>query len=602
MICFVEKKRLLPYLLVLLVCTPVVHAASGDPLDVRILVDASKALHESDSLGLRSQTVRSLVSQIPEDAVAGVWGYAHLTQRYAKHAKATGLWKQVASVHAEHLSAMGVGQNPQAAFDNVLWDLTEPDRGEIHLVWLSDGGIRLDGQAASQESQEYLLNTLANRLAANRVVLHTAFIGPVRDDSNVALLMQLSQVTGGIHRNIETEVASNELARDIVRRAQAGSEAVVDALGRFKIATGTERFTVMWQRDDQQLPSIVRPDGERLHRMTAIPNGRWLLADEFEMATIESPVPGWWKVEGPAPLRLGVYGDLAIKVQGLRSPVIPSEETSVLIELFHWGRRVEHGSFLDLLDVQATMIQAGVEQPLPIQREGSGYRAYFVNLQDGAYELVVKVQGPTFTNRLVLPFEARNPLRVEVAASDGLAAWLSFSHHQVRYDSLRVSAKVRRPPNLGVIVPAQALPAGLWLVPLENTEGIVEMNFSLAGNYLNGEGFFLKTKPITLNLPLTSEDAQVFHFDAQGERLDAIEVANRELDVSANAPEPEPELVVQATPVPEVVPQEPPAKTLPMWFVGAISFVSLLIAAALWWFLRPRELHLPESDLAVADA
>ena len=88
------EKTSATYLLVLLVCTPVVHAASGDPLDVRILVDASKALHESDSLGLRSQTVRSLVSQIPEDAVAGVWGYAHLTQRYAKHAKATGLWKQ----------------------------------------------------------------------------------------------------------------------------------------------------------------------------------------------------------------------------------------------------------------------------------------------------------------------------------------------------------------------------------------------------------------------------------------------------------------------------------------------------------------------------
>jgi hypothetical protein len=65
------------------------------------------------------------------------------------------------------------------------------------------------------------------------------------------------------------------------------------------------------------------------------------------------------------------------------------------------------------------------------------------------------------------------------------------------------TGKVRRPPKLVVLVPAEDMPIGLWRILLENQVGIAELTFSLSGNYLNGEGFFLKTRSVAVNLRLT---------------------------------------------------------------------------------------------------
>ncbi|MFT7652179.1 MAG: hypothetical protein ACI9ON_002218 [Limisphaerales bacterium] len=77
------------------------YAAAAQP-DVRILVDVSAGMHERDTAKLREVAMCTLVQQLPEKAMAGVWGYAQLTQRFANHAQSSALWKPVAVVHAKN--------------------------------------------------------------------------------------------------------------------------------------------------------------------------------------------------------------------------------------------------------------------------------------------------------------------------------------------------------------------------------------------------------------------------------------------------------------------------------------------------------------------
>ena len=402
-----------------------------------------------------------------------------------------------------------------------------------------------------------------------------------------------------MHLVVTDSDQARRFAQRVIRGLQSGTEAVVDSNGRFQIAPGTERFTVFWPQQEGAEPALVQPDGHRLSRSTALASGRWLVAKDFEMAFIEVPMSGWWQIEGSTANRISVIGDLDIKVSGLRSPVVPAEETSVLLELFHWGRKLQSPEFLDLLEVDAWLVQAGKRQPLAIERSEAGFRAFFVNLDDGAYEFEAKVVGPTFSNQVVLPFHAKNPVHVCLRATEAdISAWLSFTHTAVNYGSIKATAKVRRPPQLAVLVPAEPMPSGLWRIPIENNVGIAELTFSLAGNYLNGEGFFLKTKPVAISLPLAPDSETHFRFDTQGRRTDidevgqqsAIRVAETAFEAPAAKPNQQlPELVAAVAVTPPI---SPSSNVLPWWFVALISSISLSLAGFVWWFFRPIPLQL----------
>lgn len=576
------------------------QATASSALDVRVLLDVSERVHQRDQQNVRQTIVKALINQLPPSTTGGVWGYADLTQQFARHGQMSDMWKQVAAIHVEHLTAASRAQNPLRALTNVVWDLDQPDRGRVDLIWLSNGRIALADESAELASRTELIQSLGNRLAAARIVVHTVALGPVAEGDDFQLLQQLSEMTGGLHRVVSSDSDARQYVQALIRLLQAGTEAVVDAQGRFQVAPGTERFTVLWRVEEGSMPGLRTPAGRELSRLTSVPAGRWLHTRSYEIATLENPAPGWWQLTGPKPLRVGVFGDLQVKVAGLRSPVVPSEETSALIELFHFGEQLTSNDFLDLLDVRAWLVQGGSRQPLPIERDASGFRVYFLNLDDGAYGLEVALVGPTFAHQIVYPFTASNPLRVELRGDEqGRAtAWLSFSHPDVDYAGLTATGKFRKPPQLGVIIPAQKMPSGLWQLALPETEGIVELSFSVKGNYRSGDGFFVKTQAQAVTLPIAAGEPQVYRFDAKGKQL-AEPAPGLEPSIPAETPDESATSVAAIEPpAPVAAAAEPetstPAPVLPWWFVLLISVVSISAGGLVWWFFRPAALSLPE--------
>ena len=590
-------------------CKLIFTSASVMALDLRVLVDLSESTHIADEKGVRSELIRELVHFLPNDAQGSVWGYAGTTLRMVNHGPTDRMWRQVVDIHGRHLSVRGRQADPESAFRNVLWDLDKVDREPIELIWVGAGELNLGQGGDIGKSRDLLVNELIPTLASQRVRVHTLVL-PEASEQGRELMRQMAESSGGLFAVATDSAQVKKYAEDVLRLIRAHGEALLDPRGRFQIGPGTERFTLLWQQGGSAtVPELRGPNGAIYHRKTPLPDGRWLLAQDYEMVTINDPEPGWWEASGNA-LKVGVWSELDFVVSGLTSPVVPTDETSAYIEIFSDGTRVESAAFLDLLDVRAWLVSGGDKDPLPVERDQTGFRAYFVHLDDGAFELEVGVIGPTFAERTVVPFVAKNPLRVDVETSTGgAAAWLSFNHPDIDYRTLKATAKVRKPPQLAVLVPGQRMPGGVWQIPVGEQEGILEISFSISGNYLNGEGFFLKTNPAALTLPLPPGETQTFKFDASGTRLDSRALAVQKEDpepvaqfVAAVAAEPS---AAEQTPVPlaDQVREEAPVLSLPIWFVSAVSGLNFCLIAFLWWFLRPGAIELPQlpdTDAAAA--
>ncbi|NOX52532.1 MAG: VWA domain-containing protein [Gammaproteobacteria bacterium] len=581
------------------------------PVDVRVVVDVST--HTSPArFDMNRQGLELLVQSLPDSAKAGVWTFAHVTRQVAKYGPADMLWKQVAAIHARNLKQTSSSSVLADALRVATWDMLDSDRGVSHVVVFSDGHMSKGrGDKHVDKTRDSLLQEWATQLKLARVVVHTVVTG---DGGDVDLLRQIAHLSGGIHQRIDNVEQMQNFVLGVLQFVQLQPQAVVDDSGRFQIAPGAEVLSLMWLRQDADVvqPTLLRPDGTRLSRYTPLENGRWLLAERFEMASIEEPQPGWWQVMGAQPQKVAVFGEIDILIEGLGSTVIPSDESSALIKLYSAGEHIKNTDFLDLLSVRAWLNSEGDRVPLPVDRVGSGFEAFFVSLQDGSHDLEVQIIAPTFVRQVKYPFAATNPIKVEIVENQAgeAVAWVYFTHADVDYRSVKSTAKVRKPPKVGSLVPGIKLPAGLWQIPINETEGIIEISFSMSGNLLNKKGYFLKTRPITLNLPLPENVKHVYRFDAQGNliaRPEPMEVAAMGEGVLASAPGnvgsaqglsskqgsavsqiPQTASATALISNAQVAFATPATKTplLPLWFAGLIVALNLGLGALIWWMFR----------------
>ena len=660
-------------------CTLLVISPPSVQADVRIVVDASNSMDSQDPQNLRGAAIEQLVRTLPEDSYAGVWGYAKIVTQAVKYAPADRLWQQIAVIQGQHMVEQPLFDSDQADLINALeaatWDLAERSKrpalggltppanarpiqsntsnnGASHIVLISNGLLNTGKTKREHDNdRQLLLNAWASRLASAGIFVHTIAITAASKSksenagqvgkSRVAgqdsgalenpyldfnLLRQISQLSGGLHKLVRNKAELQEFLLDLQALINRVPQAEIDNNGRFEIAPGAQRLTALWFLDEKKAQSayLLQPDGTVINRLTPLTSGQWVRAQNFELVSLQQPQSGWWRVVGIDPAQLQVIGEIDIRVDGLNLPVIPSEESHALVRLYSQGKLVNNDDFLDLLDVQVWLNtqQHGVKSAsrglLPIERTEDGFKAYFVSLGDGAHELEVVVNAPTFKRKLVLPFVAVNPLKVEVEQKPGenAFAWLTFSHAEVDYASVKAALQVRKPPQVGQIIPATQMPGGLFHVPIPYNSGSLESSFSITGNYLNGKGFHLKTKRQTISLPVTetmrlrfgadgkllTEGAAKRLFDSSPGVTDGASMPDMAADnvhlalntQQQNAAAEDSSSMADLVKASSAQQNNEPIATIPWWMIGAITGVNLLLGLLLWWWQKPAPLDLDE--------
>lgn len=578
--------------------------ANPSAIDMRLLVDVSQATHIADKTGARRTALEYFIRTLPDEAVAGVWSYARYVRQVAKLGPSNGLWKQVASIHAASLQP----EDQRAKLTEALRAASKlPNRHSgskpTHIVLLSSGvidtGLGID--ADTKARQALLTQWLPEQQAQNRRI-HTFALGDPSQTDHV-LLRQLSDSTGGLHLIANSEASLQQGLLDVQAHIEPQPMVQADSAGRFQVAPGAERLTVTWfgASDLSQSPSLQLPNGIELNRSTALPTGRWLVDEAFEMLTISQPPPGWWRLQGKNPDKLVVFGEIDVEIEGVEATVVPTDESRATISLFDAGKRIEQASFLDLLEVRAWVHSGPDRSPLPVERQSTQFVAHFVSLDDGPHQLEVELVAPTFKRQFKVPFTVANPMLVDILpdAEGTPVAWLQFTHPKVDYATLKATGVVRKPPQIASLIPGERMPGGVWRIPLDQNDGIVEVSFSVAGNFLDGSGLFIKTKPHAIRLPLVPGERQRLRYDAQGKMVEMPPLSDA-WGEREGLPEPaaKPTDVIQAPPTPQTNTLAEPAESslplIPLWFVGLISLLNVALAGLVWWFNKPKTLLLTQ--------
>ncbi|MCR9258481.1 MAG: hypothetical protein NXH95_02070 [Pseudomonadaceae bacterium] len=578
--------------------------ASAAPVDLRLVVDVSQATHGADRSNARRTALEYFIRALPDDAYAGVWSYAQYVRQVAKLDISDGLWKQVASIHAASLQPEG----GQAKLEAALLAATKlPARHDTsqaaHMVLVGSGVLRSGaGETADKQARQRILTQwLPEQRTRNRKI-HTIAIGQPEHSDHV-LLRQLSEFTGGVHVVAGDATGLRDALVDVLAHVEPQPLVQADEAGRFQVAPGATRLTVTWFGAPELSadPRIELPDGQTYSRNAALTGGRWLLDQSFEMLTIEDPLPGWWTLKGKVPDQLAVFGELGVKIDGIDATVVPTDESKATISLFDGDQLISLPSFLDLLQVRAWVHSGADRSPLPVERVDTQYVAHFVTLDDGFHELEVEIVAPTFKRRFLMPFTVANPMLVDILADENgqATAWFQFSHPEVDYATLKATGMVRKPPQIASLIPGQALPAGVWRIPLDQNDGIVEVSFSAAGNYLDGSGLFIKTKPHAISLPLMAGERLRLRYDAQGKMIEMpapdlflAEGLAEETDTAYAEPSTTTQTPASAAEPTAAVPAASELPLIPLWFVALISLLNFVLAAGIWWLNKPKPLEL----------
>lgn len=114
------------------------------PGDVRIIIDISGSMKDTDPQNLRRPALNLLVELLPDNSRAGVWTFGRYVNMLVPLDTVNASWRRNAKAKSSEINSAGLNTNLVDALDKALWQMA-PDSGYQHtVILLTDGRIDMD--------------------------------------------------------------------------------------------------------------------------------------------------------------------------------------------------------------------------------------------------------------------------------------------------------------------------------------------------------------------------------------------------------------------------------------------------------------------------
>ncbi len=412
------RSYLLALCLILVVPVAWSDASLGGGLkpDVRLLIDISGSMKESDPENLRAPALDLIVRLLPEGSRAGVWIFGEDVEELVPHRVVDAEWREQAQAAIGAIDNSGQRTNIPAALAAATYDLQRMDPGyRTSIVLLTDGKVDVSqSPVANATAARKLLAEEAPSLGRTGIPVHTIALS---EEADWTFLRSLAHATGGIAEEAGTAaelttiyLQSLEMVAPTARVPVAGQS--------FQIDDSVEEFTaLMFFKEQQTEVGLVSPSGVRYQPGNESEQVLWFSNRQFALVTVRSPEPGEWRMEAPegATTRVTVISDLRLEVDPLPNN-LPADRVSQLgIRLLEKGQAISDPSVLELFSIGVSI-------------EGPGGRSVTIDVsadyaapQDGEYRVTIPALGEAGRYQVKVLVEAgalqrELPMYVEVAA------------------------------------------------------------------------------------------------------------------------------------------------------------------------------------------
>jgi LPXTG-motif cell wall-anchored protein len=434
-----------------------VHSAHADLVgpglkpDLRLLIDISGSMKESDPDNLRGPALELIVRLLPDGAKAGVWIFGEDVKVLVPHRVIDEAWREQARKAVARIDNSGQRTNIPAALAAATYDLGSMDTAyRSSIVLLTDGKVDVAASPmANAAAARKVLGKIAPQLGATGIPVHTIALS---DEADWTFLRALAEETAGLAEKAETAgelteifVQSLDVVAPTARLPVAGS--------RFEIDESVEEFTALvFFADDSERIGLVDPAGKHYRPEQPAAGVDWFVTERFALVTVSSPATGSWQLEAPAGarMRVTVIADLQLEVDPLPASMPAGRAGEIGIRLRSEGDVLRDPEVLGLLAIELAIkgpdgkvetIDVSSRYPVP---ETGEYRVAVPAFEEGGrYELLVRVNGKTLQREL--------PMYVEIIASPARSA---------------ISTRPPELPETSLLVPIASLVGALTLIGL----------------------------------------------------------------------------------------------------------------------------------------
>ena len=605
------------------------------PFDVRIIIDISGSMRQTDPNNLRIPALNLLLELMPEGAQAGIWTFGRYVNNLVPVNSVDDAWREQAKKSAIGITSVGLQTNLSGALNDAAWGLKVDSGYQQSVILLTDGKVDMadSGNANSEEintaERKKLMSQVLQKYRVAGANIHTLALSDLADKN---LLQEIALETDGLYSEAQdAEALMKAFLRAFDRAVPADQVPMED--NTFIIDDSVKEFTalIFKRSEGSQESALLAPGGGRLSELEHPESVRWHKDVSFDLITIKQPEAGTWIAEADLDPsnRVTILSDLALSVEGIPATIFPGDKLDVEISLTNEGIVIDQVEILRLTDMAMKVITASGREGSKVLSDpenpppGGVYREGLYRLKEmGQYQVDIIAEGRTFQRKRSFsmtmiqpveithhPDEDKGVYRIEVRAlSDNLDVERS-----------RVIAKIKSPDENTIIqsvvfdVEAQA-----WISEVEATKGPGQyrVDLNVRGVTQSGRNFKVKPEGIIFNLPIEPEESAQENVangaiandeSLEGEDASAVEAMPEEVSEPGPAGMSEQEqgvapaiamdditevIPVDATKVDEVVAdevlvgEESEGEGLAWWIYLILVMVNIgVIGAGVWWFM-----------------
>lgn len=390
-------------------------------LEVRILVDVSGNMKQSDARGFRQSSLKLFAKLMPTGAKAGIWIFDDRVTKIVPVSEVGETWRAKALKSIGKIHANGEISNLEKALAVTSLDWVTPDnKTKRHIIVLTDGKITLGGnKKVNLASKDRIKNFQINRLKSLGVHVHTIALSV---DADMGLLESLSADTDGWYDQVKNpEHLERTLLRVNKRLIQKNSIPIV--ANKFVIDDAVREFTaVVFRKKGFGSTQLDDPEGMDFGRDSKRNGVDWHREKRYDIVTVTNPIEGVWRLVAPSSPdnEIFITTKLQMVVDELPDKVIAGVDSRIKMLMVEKGRLVTNSNFLNVIDATVELKnKRGKITKIEMEQDMISGGYFFADigkdLKIGLYEMLVRAKGNTFerVETMTIHVKAKPKTKVE---------------------------------------------------------------------------------------------------------------------------------------------------------------------------------------------
>ncbi|MCX2981443.1 VWA domain-containing protein [Halieaceae bacterium IMCC14734] len=319
--------------------------------DVRLLIDISGSMRESDPDNLRAPALELMVRLLPDGSRAGVWTFGEHVNMPVPHALVDEPWRERASAAVAEIGNHGLLTNIPEALRAATWDAARLHYDyQTSVILLTDGKVEVSADGAENAAAaQLLLEQTAREFREAGITVHTIALSAEADET---FLTQLAQATGGLSERV---VSAEQLSAVFLQALDiaAPTEQVPLFGGEFLIDASVSEFTALIFHDPNvDEVGLAGPDGQQYNAGSDNPAVGWFQHPRFQLITVSEPAAGAWLISAPSAIaRVNVLSKLSLEIDAPPTTMPEGRIPEIGISLTEAGRAVTDAELLGLLSL-----------------------------------------------------------------------------------------------------------------------------------------------------------------------------------------------------------------------------------------------------------